>query len=56
MKGEQKRRRKNEREKETRKRSSKVGAETEFTTTISVAEEANAPSAGNNRACSDGGS
>jgi len=33
-----------------------AGAETEFATTISVAEEANAPSAGNNRACSDGGS
>ena len=27
---------------------------TNIATTISVAEEANAPSAGNNRACSDG--
>ena len=29
---------------------------TNITTTISVAEEANAPSAGDNRACSNGGS
>ena len=29
-------------------------AETDNATTLSVAEEANAPSAGNNRACSDG--
>jgi len=40
----------------TRRRSSEAGAETEFATTISVAEEANAPSAGDNRACSDRGS
>ena len=35
-------------------RSSKAGAKTELAMTISVAEEANTPSAGNNRACSDG--
>ena len=29
---------------------------TDIAMTISVAEEANAPSAGNNRVCSDGGS
>jgi len=33
-----------------------AGAATDIAMTISVAEEANAPSAGNNRACSNGGS
>jgi len=34
--------------------SSKTGAETDLATTISMAEEATASSAGNNQACSDG--
>ena len=53
--GEQERRGKTEREEGTGKRSPKTG-ETDNTTTISVAEEANAFSAGNNRAYSNGGS
>ena len=36
--------------------SSKTGTVTDIATTISVAEEANASSAGANKACSDGGS
>ena len=37
------------------RRGFETGAETDIATTISVAEEATASSAGNNRACSDGG-
>ena len=40
----------------TRRRSSKTGAETDIAMTPSVAEKANAFSAGNNKVCSDGGS
>jgi len=54
---EQKRRRKAKGTKGTRESSSKItGAKTSNATTISVTEEANALSAGDNRACSDGGS
>jgi len=35
-------------------RSSKTEAKTKYAMTISVAEEASTPSAGNNRACSNG--
>jgi len=56
LKGKQKRRRKDEGEKGTRGRSSKAEAKTEFAMTISVAKEANAPSVGDNRACSNEGS
>ena len=56
MERKQKRRRKDEREKGTRGRSSKARAKTKLAMTISMAEEANAPSAGDNRAGSDGGS
>ena len=38
------------------RRCSEVGATTDSTMTLSVAEEVIAPSAGNNRACSNGGS
>ena len=41
-------------EERLRKKKEITGAKTNHATTISVAEEANAPSAGNNRACSDG--
>jgi len=44
------------RKKGTRRKSSETGAETEPAMTLSVAEEATIASAGNNRACSDGGS
>jgi len=37
-------------------RSSKAGAKADIAMTISVAEKANALSASNNRACSNGGS
>ena len=50
------RRRKVEEEEETRGRSSEARTKTDIAMTISVAEKANVPSAGNNRACSDGGS
>jgi len=36
-------------------RSSKVGAKTEFAMTFSMAEETTIASAGDNRACSNGG-
>ena len=42
-------------EKRSRRRSSKAGAKIEPATTFSVAEEATIASAGNNRACSNGG-
>jgi len=35
-------------------KSSKTGAKTKYATTTSVAEETSAPSAGDNRACSNG--
>ena len=54
MEGEQERRRKVEEKEGTRGRSSETGAKTEFAMTLSVAEEANAFSTGNNRACSNG--
>ena len=44
------------REEGTGRRGSKTGAETDIAMTISVAEEATASSAGDNWACSDGGS
>jgi len=44
------------REEGTGRRGSKAGAKTEPAMTFSVAEEATIASAGNNRACSDGGS
>ena len=40
-------------EERTRGRSSEIGAKTEFATILSIAKEANAFSAGDNRACSD---
>ena len=40
----------------TRRRGSEAGAKTEPAMTFSVAEEATIASAGDNRACSDGGS
>ena len=43
-----------EEKKETDRRSSQAGAKTDITMTPSVTEEANAFSAGNNRACSNG--
>ena len=43
------------RKEETRRRGPKTGAEIDIAITISVAEEATASSAGNNRAYSDGG-
>jgi len=43
------------REEKTGRRGSETGAETDIAMTISVAEEATASSAGNNRACSNGG-
>ena len=43
------------REEGTGRRGSETGAETDIATTISVAEEATASSAGDNRACSNGG-
>ena len=54
MEGKQERERKVKREEKTRRRSSEAGAKTDIAMTISVAEEANAPSAGDNRACSNG--
>ena len=54
MEGEQERRGEDERKKERRRRSSEAGAETKLATTLGVVKEANA-SAGDNRACSDGG-
>ena len=56
MKGKQEGRREIAREEGTRRRGSEAGAKTEPVTTFSVAEEATIASAGNNRACSDGGS
>jgi len=53
LEGEQERRRTLEEEEGTRGRSSETGAKTEFAMTLSMAEEANVFSAGNNRACSD---
>jgi len=50
------RRREIEGQERTRKRSSKTRTEIDIATTPSVAEKANAFSAGNNKACSDGGS
>jgi len=44
------------REEGTGRRGSETGAETDIAMTISVAEEATASSAGNNWACSNGGS
>jgi len=43
------------REEGTGQRSSKAGAKTEPAMTFSIAEEATIASAGNNRACSNGG-
>jgi len=43
-------------EERTRGRSSEIEAKTEFAMTISMAEEADTPSASDNRVCSDGGS
>ena len=54
MEGEQEKRGKIEEEKGNRRRSSEAGAETNNAMTTSVAEEANAFSADNNRAFSDG--
>ena len=54
MEGKQERRRKIERKERTRRRSAET-RETELATTPSVAKEATTASAGNNRACSDGG-
>ena len=54
MEREQKGRRKIEREKGNDRRYSKVGAKTEHAMTINVAKEANAPSVGDNRTCSNG--
>jgi len=54
LKEKQERRGEIKREKENRKRSSETGAKIEYAITTSVAEKANASSAGNNRACSDG--
>ena len=48
------RRRKVEREEETRGRNSKARAKTDIAMIISVAEEVNAPSAGDNKVCSNG--
>ena len=44
----------NKREERIGRRSSKTGAKADIAMTISVAEEANTPSAGDNRACSNG--
>ena len=44
------------REEETGRRSSETGAETDIATTMSVVEEATVSSAGDNWACSNGGS
>jgi len=55
LEGEQERRREDERKEGSRRRSSKTGAKTEPATTLGVAEEATIVSAGDNRACSDGG-
>ena len=54
MERKQKKRRKVEKEERIRGRSSETGAKTEFAITLSMAEEANAFSAGDNSACSDG--
>ena len=48
--------RESKREEGTRRRGPKTGAETNIATTINVAEETTVSSAGDNRACSDGGS
>ena len=53
MEGEQERGGKVEKEGSRRR---KTGTETDLATTIGVAKEATIASAGNNRACSDGGS
>jgi len=53
LEGEQERGRKTEGKEGTRRGSSKAGAKTDFAMTFSVAEEANAFSAGNNRVCSN---
>jgi len=53
---EQKRRGKIKGKEGNRGRSTEKRAETSYATTIGMAEEAIVPSAGNNRACSDGGS
>jgi len=47
--------RESRKEEGTRRRGSKTGAKTEPAMTFSVAEETTIASAGNNRACSDGG-
>jgi len=44
------------RKKETRRRSLETGAKTELAMTLSVAKKATIASAGDNGACSDGGS
>ena len=46
--------RESRREEENDGRCSKAGAKTEYAMTTSVTEEANTPSAGDNRACSNG--
>jgi len=56
LEGEQEGRGEAERKEGDERRSSKAGAKTDNAMTISMAEEANAFSAGNNRACSNGGS
>ena len=45
--------RESRREEETRRRSSKAGAETEHATILSIAEETTVSSVGDNQACSD---
>ena len=50
------RRRKIEGKEETRGRNSKAGAKTDIAMIISVAKEVNAPSADDNKVCSNGGS
>jgi len=50
------RRRETEEQERIRRRSSKTGAETDIAMTPSVVEKANAFSADNNKACSNGGS
>ena len=56
LEGEQEGRRKIAREEGTGRRGSKAGAETNIAMTLSVAEVTTVSSAGDNRACSDGGS
>jgi len=54
LEGKQERGRKVKGEEKTRRRSSEAGAKADIAMTISMAKEANVPSAGDNRACSNG--